>query len=272
MIEHAIPAARRPVLHSLGAIGRFVRVRAVFVLTLGAFAWGVLRDAASPRSWRRTVRAEFWRELHEAAAGELTTALVAAALTGLVLVSQAIYWFGLAGQQQLANSVLATILIRDLTPLLIGMVLLGRSGTVAVAEIGALQLHGQLRILHAQGLDPLLLFVLPRTAAFAVASFSLAVLFVATALLVGFFAGIGIGNVHGSFWKLTDDVLAAMHPFDFAVFFIETLLVGALVALTSCVTGLLARPGEDLARLLPRAFNRGAIAVMLTNLVFDLAG
>src|SRR3954471_11938755 len=232
MMDITAGAAGRHGRLGLASVGRFVRLRVSFVLVLAALGWGVLRDAASPQAWRRTVRAEFWRALRQAGAGGLATALVAAALTGLALVFQALYWFGLAGQQELASSVLATILIRELTPLLIGLVLLGRSGTVAVTELGTLQLRGQLRILDAQGLDPVVLLVLPRTAAFALASFSLAVLFVIAALLVGFLAGITIGNVQGTFWTFVDYVLAATRPLDFALFLTETLAVGALVALT----------------------------------------
>jgi phospholipid/cholesterol/gamma-HCH transport system permease protein len=249
-----------------------VAIRVSFLLVLAALTRGVLRDAVLPRSWRRTVRAEFWRTLRQAAAGGLATALFAAALTGLGLVSQALYWFGLAGQKELVGSVLAIILIRQLTPLLVGLVLLGRSGTVAVTELGRLRLEGQLLVLDAQGLDPVLLLVVPRTVAFALASFSLAVFFVGATLVVGFLAGIWIGNVQGSLWAFVDDVLAAMRPVDFGIFLTETLTMGALVATTSCLTGLRARAGEDPSRRLPLGFNRGVIVVMLTTLVFSLAG
>ena len=261
-----------PVLqHASTAIGRFVRARAAFLLMLAALSWGVLREARRPRSWRRTVRMEFRRALRQAVGGGLATTLVTAALTGLALVAQALYWLGLAGQGELEGSLLVTVLVRELTPLLTGMVLLGLSGTVTVTELGHLRLGGQMRILAAQGLDPFLLLVMPRTLAFALTSFALGVFFVLAALVMGFVANSLLGAVRESLWMFFDHVLSSMRAVDFVVFPVKMLCIGALVALTACLTGLTARPGEDIATLLPRGFVRGVLAIMLASLVFSLA-
>jgi phospholipid/cholesterol/gamma-HCH transport system permease protein len=255
----------------LAATGRFVRLRSDFLLQLAALSWGVLRQAANRRTWRRTVRAEFRRTLHQAAGGGLTTTLVTAALTGLAMVSQALYWLGLAGETQLAGPILVTVLVRELTPLLIGLVLLGRSGMVTVTELGMLQIGGQVRAMAGQGIDPFLMFVLPRALAFALASFTLGILFALAALVVGFIIGSLFGAVQGSLWSFLDRVLAAMQAADFAVFPAKMLLIGFLVALTACLTGLTAQAGDDTASLLPRGFVRGVLAIMLTSLALSLA-
>ena len=257
--------------HVLAVVGRVVHGRAAFVLMLAALSWGVLLDAWHPRSWRRPVCSEFLRALRQSAGGGLATALIMAGLTGLALVSQALYWLGLAGQQELEGSLLVTVLVRELTPLLIGMVLLGRSGTVTVAELGLLQLGGQVRMLIAQGIDPTLLLVLPRTMAYAVASFTLGVLFIVSALVVGFVGSSLLGAVHDSLWLFLDHVLSAMRASDFAIFPAKMLFIGALVSLTACLTGLTAGPGDDTGGLQPRGFVRGVLAIMLTSLIFSLA-
>jgi phospholipid/cholesterol/gamma-HCH transport system permease protein len=246
-------------------------MRASFLIMLAALSWGVLHEARRPRSWRRPVRAEFRRALRQAAGEGLATALVTAGLTGLALVAQAIYWLGLAGQEELEGSILVTVLVRELTPVLIGMVLLGRNGAVTVTELGSLRRGGQMRMMAAHGVDPVLLLVLPRTLAFALASFSLGVFFVLGALLVGFVASSLLGAVRESLWIFLDHVLSSMHAADFVMFPAKMLSIGALVALTACLTGLTARPGDDTAVLLPRGFVRGVLAVMLTSLVFSLA-
>jgi len=262
----ALPYAR-----ALAAIGRLARARVAFLLMLAALGWGVLRETPRPMTWRRTVRAEFRRALQQAAVGGLATTLATAGLTGLALVSQALYWLGLAGQAELEGAVLVTILVRELAPLLVGMVLLGRNGTVTITELGTLQLGGQVRALSAQGIDPFLLLVLPRTLALAVASFTLGVLFILSALVIGFIAGSLLGAVQESLWTFLDHILAAMQANDFAVFPVKMLAIGFLVALTACLTGLTAQPTDNVASLLPRGFVRGVLAVMLTSLVFSLA-
>ena len=181
--------------HVLAIVGRLARGRAAFVLMLAALAWGVLLEARRPRSWRRPVRGEFRRALRQSAGGGLAAAFVTAALAGLALVAQVIYWLGLAGQQELEGAVLVTVLVRELTPLLIGMLLLGRSGTVTVAELGLLQLGGQVRVLIAQGIDPVLLLVMPRAIAYALASFTLGVLFGGAVVIETVFTLPGVGRL-----------------------------------------------------------------------------
>ena len=255
----------------LAAIGRFVRARAAFPLMLAALAWGVLREAARPRSWRRTVRTAFRRTLRQTIGGGLTTALVMAVLTGLALISQALYWLGLAGELELEGTVLATVLVQELTPLLIGIALLGRSGPVIVMELGQLQTGGQIRALVRQGIDPLLLLVLPCACAFAVSSFTLGVLFVLVALLIGYATGSLLGSVQESVWSFLNGVLEAIQGVNFFIFPAKMLCIGFLIGLIACLTGLTARPGGDAEQLLPRGFVRGVLAIMLTSLVLSLA-
>lgn len=255
----------------MAAIGRTVRLRFSFLLMLAASSWGVLREAPRRTSWRRTVRAEFRRILRQTAGGGLVTTLVTAALTGFAMVAQALYWLGLAGQEELAGSILVTVLVREVTPLLIGFVLLGRSGMVTVAELGSLQLGGQVRAMASEGVDPFLLLVLPRALAFALASFTLGVMFALMALVVGFVVGSLAGSMQQSLWAFLDHVLSAMKAVDFAVFPAKMLSIGFLVALTACLTGLTARVDDDAANLLPRGFVRGVLTIMLTSLVFSLA-
>jgi phospholipid/cholesterol/gamma-HCH transport system permease protein len=269
-VASAPPGEVRTTLGVL-AIGRVTRTRVAFVLQLAALSWGVLSEAVRPSSWRRTVRAEFRRVLRQAAGGGLPATLGAAALAGLVMVSQALYWLGEAGEEGLVGPIIVTVLVREITPLLIGAIVLGRSGVVATAELGELELGGQGRLLSAQGLDGFSLLVLPRGIAFALATFALGVIFVLGALVVGFVAGSLLGAVHISIWLFFDRVSEAMHAADFALFPAKMLTIGLLVALVSSLTALSADPSVRLADLLPRAFVRGVLAVMFVSLVLSLA-
>ena len=158
---------------ALTRIGRAVRSYASFVLLLASLGAGVVLDGMRPAAWRRTVRAEFRRALRQAVGGGLSTTLVTAALIGLVMVSQALYWLGQAGQEGLIGPVLVTVLVREVAPLLVGLIVLGRSGVVIVSEIGGLRIGGQVRTMTAQGLDSFLLLVFLRAGAIAIACFTL---------------------------------------------------------------------------------------------------
>jgi phospholipid/cholesterol/gamma-HCH transport system permease protein len=256
---------------ALAWVGRRVRPHIDFVLMLAALGFGVAREAVRPATWRRTIRGEFRRALRQAVGGGLSTTVVTAALIGLVMVSQALYWLGQAGQLELIGPVLVTVLVREIVPLLVGFILLGRSGVVVISEIGELQIGGQVGTLAAQGLDPFLLLVLPRACALAIASFTLGMMFVIAALLSGFVAGSLLEAVRISIWSFLDRVLLAMRPGDFVVFPAKMILIGLLVALTASLTGLTATAQDEAARLLPRAFVRGVVAILLTSIALSLA-
>lgn len=256
---------------SLAGVGREARRRTRFLLFLASLAWAVVSRAPRPRSWRRTVRREFRRALRQAIAGAFSTVLITAALVGILMVYQALYWLGAAGQEGLIGSVLVTVLVREIAPVLIGLILLGRSGTVAVSEIGRLGLGGQLRALEAQGLDTFQLLVLPRACAFAIAAFTLGVLFVIAALATGFVAGSLLEAVRMSIWSFFDRILLAMHASDFIILPAKLIAVGLLVALTASLTALTAGERDDIASLLPRGFMRGVVMILLASLALSLA-
>lgn len=255
----------------LAAIGGGLRRRTHFVLTMAALAYGVARDAPLPSSWRRTARTEFRRALRQAIGGGLTTTLVTAALMGLVMVYQTLYWLGAAGQEELIGTVLVTVLVREVTPVLVGFIVLGRSGMVAVAELGTMQLTGDVHALEAQGIDPFELLVLPRACAFPIACFTLGMVFVLVALVTGFVTDTLLGTTTSTLLAFLDGVLRAMAPGDFAIFPAKMTVIGVLVALASCLTGLMAAPRDDAARLLPHGFVRGVMVILITSIALSLA-
>jgi phospholipid/cholesterol/gamma-HCH transport system permease protein len=265
----AAPGQSGRVRRALARIGRGTRARASFSLALFSLAVGVLFEAGRPHSWRRTVRAEFRRVLRQAVGGGLSPTLVTAVLIGLAMVSQTLYWLGEAGQAELIGSVLVTVMVRELAPLLVGFILLGRSGVVVLSEIAALRLGGQLDVLAAQGLDPFLLLVLPRACALAIAAFTLAMVFVPAALVTGFVASSLLGAAESSLWSFLDGVLLAMHRADFVVFPAKMVAIGLLVALTACLTGVGADPRDDAAHVLPRGFIRGTLAILFASIALS---
>jgi len=253
----------------LAGIGRETRRRTTFTLILASLAWGVVRGVPWPSTWRRTVRFEFRRVLRQAIAGGLSTVLITAALIGVLMVYQALYWLGAAGEEGLIGSVLVTVLVREIAPVLIGLILLGRSGMVVLSEIGRLAMGGHLRALEAQGLDTFNLLVLPRACAFAIASFTLGILFIFVALATGFVAGSLLQAVQMSIWTFFDRVLLALHVRDFIIVPTKLIAIGLLTALTVGLTALTAGPKDDIAHLLPRGFARGVLAVLIASLAFS---
>jgi len=139
-----------------------------------------------------------------------------------------------------------------------------------VSEIGTLSSGGQIRALEAMGLDAFQMLLLPRACALALASFTLTVMFVASALITGFIADNLIQGSTITFWAFLDMVLRAMRLSDFLLFPVKTLLIGLLVSVAAGLTGLEARRRTAAAELLPRCFVRGVLVILIVNLVFML--
>jgi len=254
----------------LAALGRDTRQRARFMLLLAGLTLGVFREALRPLAWRRTVRMELRRALRQSVVGALTTVLVSAALVGVALVNQALFWLGQAGQENLIGSVLVSGLIRGIGPVLVGLILLGRSGMLVLAEISSLHIGGQVRAMEAQGLDPFLVLLLPRSLALAIACFALTVIFIAVALLTGFIADAVLQPSTVTFWSFLNGVLKAMVVADFVIFPVKTLGVGLLVTLSAGLTAFQARPRESTAELLPRGFVGGVLVIIFVNVLLTV--
>jgi phospholipid/cholesterol/gamma-HCH transport system permease protein len=256
---------------SLTWLGRSVRTRLRFLLSLMALSAGIVAEALLPRAWRRSARLEFRRVLRMALGGSLTATVFVATLVGAGMVYQAIYWLRVAGQEGSLGNLLVAVLIRELAPILVGIILLGRSGAAMLTELGHLHADRQLHALQAQGIDPFQVLVMPRAIAFALASYTLGVVFVLVTIVVGFALASVLGVVETSLWSFLDALLRATAPADFVVFPVKMLAIGLLIGSTACLTALLAHEGEDIGLLISRGFIRGMLAIMLTSGALSLA-
>ena len=255
----------------LAWLGRFVRARLQFVFTLMALAAGIVLESVLPRAWRRSVRAEFGRVLRLALGGSLRATIFVASLVGIGLVYQAIYWLRVAGQEASLGNILVAILVREIAPLLVGILLLGRSGSAMLTELSQLQSERQLHALHAQGIDPFQFLVMPRGIAFALASYTLGIIFILVTLLVGFAVASLLGVVQTSLWSFLDAMLRATGPRDYVIFPLKMLAIGLLIGATACLTALSASPEDDVGHLISRGFTRSMLAIMLTSGLMSLA-
>lgn len=264
-----MPAIRVPQL--LERLGAPPRRGAQVTLAAAALLLGVVAEGVRRATWRPTVRDEFRRELRLAVAGGLATVLGTGAIVGFGMVYQAIAWLAVVGQQGFAGTLLVFVLVREVAPVLVGLILLGRRGTVAVVEFGAIKAAGQLTVLEAEGVDPFALLVLPRVLALALAGCTLGVAFVVAALATGWLAASAAGVLEQAAEGFAGNVLGALGPRDVALFAAKMALIGALVALTSAITGMSATRRDTPSYLLPRGFVRGILAVLATSGVLTMA-
>jgi phospholipid/cholesterol/gamma-HCH transport system permease protein len=253
----------------LGGLGR-ATIRSVDELLLSAaLAATVLVAALRRTTWREAIVREHVRVLRDVAVRGIPTTVATGTLIGFALVTQAVYWLEATGASGLVGPVIVVLLIRELVPVLVGLIIFGRSGTAALIELSEARTGGWQRLIELQGLDPLVLLVLPRAFGFAIGAFCLATILLLATLLTGFFVGHALGLVSYSIWDFGSVIVRAITPDDFIVPPLKCVITGFLVALACCATGL-GSGQEDLRRVVPLGFVRSALAILLVNTVLDV--
>src|SRR6185503_10091228 len=198
----------------LGGLGSFAREQGCEVQYLAAVLGTTLFLSAQPRRWRRTVRGVFTRQILLSGVESIRFILILAVLVGISIVVQLDVWTGKLGQSQKLGPLLVVVVARELGPLFANFVLIVRGGSAIATELGLMKAGGEVRVLEAQGIEPLPFLVMPRVLAMAVSAFCLTVIFVLVAFASGFGFGAFIGQTNPDPALFTMSVFKAVRPFD----------------------------------------------------------
>lgn len=261
-----MPGPRYVMMYAVATVGERAIGGWRFLSYTIAVLWAVVVLALRPRCWGRVVRREFVEQCYQAGNQALWFVALLAALVGLGLVFQAIVWLNLAGQSELLGRFLVLILVREIAPLLVNLIVIGRSGTAMTAELGTMEAVGQVRVLDAQGLDPFVYLVVPRVTAIAVAVFCLTLAFLIVSLGTGYCFGRITAIAHLPPGAFLNTVLAAMGPGEAVALPLKTLLPGMVTGVICCVEGLEPKASvTDMPRALPRCFAYSVTALFMIS-------
>lgn len=251
----------------LSAIGQWTinRWHALIILLYTAVAVGL--RGCRPQTWRRTVRREFFYQFHQMGTRGLPFVGISGIIVGVGLVFQALYWLDMFGQSNFVGKFLVLVLVREIAPVAVGLIVIVRSVSVMMVELGTMQLNGQIRMLDAQGVEPFIFLILPRVFALALSTFCLTIVFLILALGAGFLAGNMLLDSNSTFFEYLNKVLAAMGPQEFTIIPLKTFVIGYMVALVGCLAGFEATgAAADVSIILPA----GMVKAVLTTLVISV--
>lgn len=257
-------------LHRVGAATRY-QVEALLVFA--SFAATAMATALRRESWRQPVRFAFVDALYRVAVQSVPTTMGTGMLIGFVLVTQVVYWLHTAGQIQLVGMIVVRLLVREIGPIIVGLIIFGRVGTGILVSLGEARPRGWLRQLERQGIDPVAMLVMPRMIAFGIGAFCLSTVLLVTTLVVGYMVASSLGLVVVPIWQFGLNVLSATDVRDFLVPPAKCVVIGMAIALVCCATALgRADESYELQTLVQRGFVRAALAILLVNGLFDLVG
>lgn len=251
-------------LNSIGgtAIRAYGRVRYLMAVVGAVLVQGMRLD-----SWRRTTRSVLARQIVFTGTDALGFVVLVALLSGVSIVVQAQVWMGRLGQLELLGPLLVTVVVREVGPLLVNFIVIGRSATATAAELAGMRVRHEVAVLDAQGVDPLIYLVLPRAVATAICVLCLTVVFVLVSFASGFFCGALLGTGPDSPGIFARSVFQGVTPGDFYNLLAKTLLPGLMSAVIASIEGLSV---EGVATDIPQAVTRTVVRSTLALLIISV--
>ena len=157
----AAAAGRRlSLVASLGAWGVGLWKAALAATAfLGEGAATLVNAARRPRDVRF---AELLRHLDEVGTRSFGLVALLGVLIGLILAFQSSIPMRQFGAEIFIPRLVGISLLRELGPLLAGVILAGRTGSAFAAELGTMTVNEEIDALRIMGIDPMVMLVLPR--------------------------------------------------------------------------------------------------------------
>ena len=155
------------------------------------------------------------KQLYSVGVMSLAIIVVSGVFIGMVLALQGFSILTKYGSEQAVGQMVALTLLRELGPVVTGLLFAGRAGSALTAEIGNMKSTEQLSSLEMIGVDPLKYIVAPRLWAGFISLPLLAMIFSVVGIWGGSWVAVDwLGVYEGSFWSnmqnsvsFVDDVL-----------------------------------------------------------------
>ena len=254
-----------------GRLGRWAADWTREKLAIGSMPFGAVKGAVleKGRGNRLVVRAVA-EQIYYTAIEPLGVFLVIALTIGTFAVVLSDALMRPNGLAPHVPSVIAHSLVRELLPIVIAVVLIGRTGTAIATELGYMRVSDEVEALEAVGINIDYFLVLPRLLGVTLSALGLTVVLSAAALVGGFFVGDSLGMVPAGL--RLHQIAQAVTPLTVAFALGKSSLFGLMISSINCFHGLaVGRVFTDI----PRANVRGALqcylACFLLNAALSLA-
>lgn len=154
--------------------------------------------------------------------------------------------------------VVAQSIVRELIPIVIALVLIGRSGTAISTELGYMRVNQEIDALDAAGINIDYFLVLPRIVGVTSATVALTVAMSAAALVGGFLTGNALNLV--SVALELEQIIRSLTPSTILLALLKAVMFGVLISTVNCFHGLLV---DRSFTEIPQANVRGAVQCYL---------
>lgn len=196
--------------------------------------------------------------------GSLTVVVLTGFFTGAVLALQSGLTLDQFGARPFVGRLISASMIKELGPVLTGLMLAGRVGSGIAAELGSMVVTDQISALRALGTDPVRKLVVPRV----LAGFFMAPVLTVVADAVGIFGGWLIAvyelRVASSLYWLS--VVEGLYVQDAWMGLVKPFFLGFAIATIGCYVGLRTSGGtQGVGRATTNAVVASSVAVIAVD-------
>ena len=227
-----------------------------YVRMLGKTAHGVI----SPPFYYRDAVQQF----EAIGIGSLTVVLLTGTFTGMVLALQSGITLDQFGARSMVGRLVSASIVKELGPVLTGLMVAGRVGSGIAAELGSMMVTDQIAALRALGTDPIRKLVVPRILAGLLMVPVLTVIASAVGMVGGWIVTVGLLRVAPSvYWN---SVIQGLYIQDVWMGLIKPFFLGFAIVSIGCHVGLRTTGGtQGVGRATTNAVVASSVAVIAVD-------
>jgi phospholipid/cholesterol/gamma-HCH transport system permease protein len=198
--------------------------------------------------------------------GSLPIVVLAGGFTGAVLALNSANTLERFGSLSLIGQLVSVGMVRELGPVLTGLMVAGRNSSGMASELGSMVVTEQIDAMRALGTDPMKKLVAPRVVATVFMLFFLTIISDLLGLVGGgIMSSLAFGMDSHEYWSSAWQVLAFQDVF---MGLVKPLLFGFIIATVGCYFGLSARGGtQGVGRATTQAVVVASVLILSVDLV-----
>lgn len=199
----------------------------------------------------------------------LPIVLIISFLMGLILAFIGAIQLQAFGAGIYVANLVAIGMTREMSPLMIAIIMTGRTGASYAAQLGSMQVNEEIDALKTTVISPIDFLVMPRI----LALFTMIPLLCLYGDLVGIFGGMVISAkfLHISVASYIHQTTSAIAMKDVMVGLIKSLFFGLLVAIAGCYQGIhCGRNSDAVGRATTDAVVSGILYIIITDAIFEI--
>ncbi|HSP34293.1 MAG TPA: ABC transporter permease [Thermoanaerobaculia bacterium] len=207
---------------------------------------------------------EWMKQMVRVGVDSIPVVFLTAMFTGMVLALQTFNGFQRVHAENFVGSVVALAMLRELSPVLVGLMVTGRVGSSMAAEIGTMRVTEQIDALKALATEPVHYLFVPRVIA--------GILMLPLLVILGDALGIGGGYLVAVKLMRANPVIYEGNTYQFLVIkdlwsgAIKAAVFGLILTLTGCVRGYYTTGGaEGVGRATTNAVVSASLIILLSD-------